>query len=299
MVHPKKKTIHQFLQIQNPKTNTMKKIILLTLAIGLMAGMANAQKAYLRLGLGGGVGLVQYDQNWYNETETTSADNIEMRSASVGGGFNANLAFGYMISQYVGLELGVNQFMGLPKKTTYTYTGNTVNDESTVKLAGTMLQIVPALVITPGLEKVNPYARVGMVIGVLPSLTSSYTENMTSNGGVKATSTFEGKSKDYGGMAMGFTAAAGAAFKLGDKFSFFGELVFNGVTYSPAKGKIKSYSVDGVDKLSDLPTKMKEWTYERKINLDEEIPDGSPDKRQKVTANFSNVELNVGIKFNL
>ena len=277
----------------------MKKLILLALAFALTAGMAHAQKAYLRLGLGGGVGLVQYNDNWYNETKTSSADNIEMRSASLGSGFNANLAFGYMFSQYIGMELGVNQFLGMAKKTTYSASSNTMDDAGTQKIAGTMLQIVPAVVITPGIEKVNPYARLGMIIGVLPAITSSYEETITTNGGFKATSKFEGKTRDYGGVALGFTAAAGAAFQLSEKLSFFGELVFNGVTYSPAKGKIKTYTVDGTDELGSLPTKAKEWTYERKMDLDEQIPSGSPDKRQKVTANFSNVELNVGIKFNL
>jgi hypothetical protein len=162
-----------------------------------------------------------------------------------------------------------------------------------------MLQIVPAIVITPGLEKVNPYARMGMIIGVLPSIIMK--SNSTNSGGemAKSSTVTESKVLLSGGVALGFTAAGGIDFNLSKHFTFFGELVFNGITYAPAKGKYKEYSVDGVDKLSSMKTKEKEWTFEKKYDADEVIPDDSQGKQGKISIDFSNVELNVGIKFKL
>ena len=125
----------------------MKKIYVMVLVICMMAGIANAQKAYIRLGVGGGIGLKQYlDGAWANETQTTTSDNIEIKSMGLGGGLNANLDFGYMLSQYVGIELGVNEFIGLSKKTSYTYNYGNNSSIDDQKISGMMLQLVPAIV---------------------------------------------------------------------------------------------------------------------------------------------------------
>ena len=75
-------------------------------------------------------------------------------------------------------------------------------------------------------------------------------------------------------------------------------MVFNGITYAPSKGKVKEWTIDGVDRLATATTKQKEWTYEKKYDESENIPDGNPGKRPRESLNFSNVELNIGIKFN-
>jgi opacity protein-like surface antigen len=274
----------------------MKKIFVLVLAVCMMAGIANAQKTYIRLGVGGGIGLKQYEgESWADETNTSNSDNFVIKSAGMGGGLNVNLAFGYMLSDYVGIELGVNEFIGLNKKVHSTYTSSSADYTYDAKMSGMMLQIVPAIVITPGLKKTNPYARMGMIVGILPSITQSYSATTNTNGGFKATSTSESKLKISGGVALGFTAAAGVSMNLSEKLSFFGELVFNGITYAPSKGEVTEWTVDGVDQLPDATTNEKEWTYEKEYDADEEIPDGSPDKLPKTSSNFSNVELNIGI----
>jgi hypothetical protein len=278
----------------------MKKIYLMVLAICMMAGTLNAQKAYIRLGVGGGVGLKQYEGGtWADETHTSTSDNLVIKSMGLGSGFNANLAFGFMFSKYVGVELGINEFIGLVNKIHGTSTNGGNDNSSDSKLSGMMLQIVPAIVITPGLEKLNPYARFGMSVGILPSVVMKNNSTFTGGESFKATSSAESNIKLYGGIALGFTAAGGIDFNLSEKLAFFGEFVFNGITYAPAKGKYTKYTVDGVDKLATMTTRDKEWTFEKKYDVDEVIPEGSPAKQPKMSVNFSNVELNIGIKFKL
>jgi hypothetical protein len=215
----------------------------------------------------------------------------------LGSGFNGTLAFGYMVSDNIGLELGVNEFFGLTKKTKYENANGTNTEER--KISGKMLQIVPAIIITPALEKLNPYARIGMIVGVLPSFVQKYNTTYNTIPELKAISVEEYKEKNYGGIAVGFTAAAGATLAMGDKISIFGELIFNGITYSPTKGKVKEWTIDGVDRLATATTREKEWTFEKKLDDNENIPDSNPDKYPKTSLNFSNVELNIGIKLNL
>jgi len=279
----------------------MKKLYVLALAVCMMAGSVNAQKAYLRLGVGGGIGLKQYlDGYWADETHTASSDNYEIKSMGLGGGFNVNLAFGYMISDNVGLELGLNEFIGLNKKVHRSYSSDYYDQTVDQKLSGMMLQVVPALVITPGLEKINPYARLGMILGVFQSVNLTYDATTTGQEfNLKDTDTEHEKLKDYGGIACGFTAAAGASLNLSEKLDFYAELVFNGISYAPSKGKYKEWTENGVDKLATATTKEKEWTYEKKFDANEDIPDGSPDKQPKMSYYFSNVELNIGIKLKL
>jgi opacity protein-like surface antigen len=278
----------------------MKKIYMVVLAVCMMAGTLNAQKMYIRGGLGGGVGLKQYVLNvWADETATATTDNYVVKSLGLGGGFNVNAAFGYKFSDYVGIEFGINEFIGMGKKVNGSRTGTTNDFTSEDKISGMMLQVVPAVVISPNLEKVNPYARLGMIIGVLPSIVVNSSKTSTSGGVSRATTITESKQKLHGGLALGFTAAAGASFNLSDKLALYGEFVFNGITYAPSKRIYKTYTVDGVDKLANMTTKEKEMEFVKKYDADENIPDGSPDKAPKVSFNFSNVELNIGVVIKL
>jgi hypothetical protein len=288
----------------------------------MMAGTLNAQGVYLRLGVGGGIGLKQYSgYDWSDYSRIDTNYSYKIYSMGLGSGFNINFAAGYMISQYVGFEFGINEFIGFTKSTDYSvsnsyhYTseyynyGYNYSDIMTNKISGMMLQIVPAVVITPGLEKVNPYARIGLILGVAPSVTiksngtysySSYSQ--PENYYYKDTSytnTTVQKIKLSGGIAVGFTAAGGVDFNLGKNIDLYAELVYSGITYAPSKGKVTEWTENGIDQLI-LPTttvKEKEWTFEKDIHYYDNLSDFSPAKLPKVSFNFSNVELNIGVKF--
>ncbi len=273
-------------------------MFLLISAICLMAVVASAQTNYIRFGVGGGLGLNQYNgSSWSDEQQINNTlDNLTIKSQGLGGGFNINLAFGHMMSKYIGIEVGVNEFIGLNKKTHNTRTTTTGNTSSTAtqdeKMSGMMLQLVPTIIITPGLEKINPYARLGMILGILPSQTYGFDATDNTGSGVY-------KEKNYGGIAAGFTAAGGVDYHLSGKMVLYAEMVFNGITYAPTKGKVTEATADGVDQLPTYTTRDKEWTYEKTYDTKANIPIGSADKRNKVSYNFSNVELNIGIKLNL
>lgn len=278
----------------------MKKIYMILAAVCIMTVSLNAQKLYIRAGLGGGVGLKQYASTmWSDESQTASSDNFVIKSVGLGGGFNVNAAFGYNLSDNVGAELGINEFIGLAKKTHSTNDNSSSSLTIDNKISGMMLQIVPAVVINAGLEKINPYARLGMIVGVLPSITIDSKSSSTSSGASRASSSQDFKIKLSGGVAVGFTAAGGVTYNISDMLSLYGELVYNGIAYSPAKGIYKKYIVDDVDKLATMTTKEKETKFVKKFDADEKISDDSPSKTPKVSFTFSDVLLNVGVMIKL
>jgi opacity protein-like surface antigen len=276
----------------------MKKLLLVLIAVHMITASLDAQKIYIRLAAGAGLGLNQSQgTQWADETETNTSHLYEIKSMSLGSGFNVHLACGYMFSENIGIEMGVNENIGLNNKVETSYTSDYVSETGDATLSGMMLQIIPAVVITPGLAKLNPYARLGMIAGVLPSVIQ--TSNSTINHPTLGVRVENEKEKNYGGVALGFTAAGGVDFKLNEKIALSAELVYNGITYAPAKGKYLVYTVDGVDQLPLVTTKGKEWTYEKDYDALEHIPADSPAKRPAVSMNFSNVELNLGVKVKL
>ncbi len=270
----------------------MKKIMMFTLVIVLMTGVANSQNFYARFGGGAGLGLSYYTSNFGDRT--MDGDNnyytYDMKSYSMGSGANINLGLGYMFSKQIGVEMGFNEFIGFGIGQTIDIS-SILNPESSVdqvkdNYSAMMFQIVPSLVITPGFEKINPYGRFGVILGVVNKITNT----------VDGTQ-MDYKDKGYGGLAIGFAAAIGADYNLNNKIALYAEVDLNGLNYSPKKGKRTEWTIDGVDKMPEAKTRDKEWNYVKKIDYSENIPSDSPDKRQKYSVPLSNVGLNIGIKF--
>jgi hypothetical protein len=277
----------------------MKKYNVLLLALLLMAGALNAQKYYARLGVGVGLGLSYYtDQNVDRTINSNISDVSESKSGSIGTGLNINLAGGWMLSKYFGVELGLSEFIGFGVKTKYNMTQTGYQQQFDDKYKGMSFQIIPALVVTPGLEKLNPYGRFGLIIGVVNSTNYSYTYTQTGNLGGKATTGVEKyKDKDHGGVAIGFAAAIGADYNLSEKLSLYAEINMNGLNYSPKKGKVVEWTLDGVDQMPSASKKDLEWEYVKKLDDQVSIPSTSPDQYLKETALLTNVGISVGLKF--
>jgi hypothetical protein len=277
----------------------MKRVYILVIAICMMAATVNAQKYYARLGVGVGLGLSYYNGQFGNETINSTSDVTEIKSGSLGTGLNVNLGLGYMFSKYVGVDLGFNEFIGFGVKSDYNQTQINYSQQWDDKYSSMMFQIIPALVITPGLEKINPYGRFGLIIGVVNKTNYSFTNTQSSNPNLKATnSTVEKyKDKDSGGIAIGFSTAIGADYNLNEKISLYAEINLNGLSYSPKKGKIEEWTIDGVDMLPNATTKEKEWEYVKKLDTEVDIPDTSPNQYLKESALLTNVGISIGLKF--
>ena len=225
-------------------------------------------------------GIVNYDRN------ESGFDKVDDMLISLGKGANIGANIGYMFTKNIGAELGVNYLFGSDytsvQKRTY---GNnfTVNQS----LSARMLQLSPTFVLRANYNQVNPYAKVGLLLGVGSKVTYKET-------GTSSAEKSEIKQELNGGAAVGVTGAAGLDYVINDKLSLFGEVRTNGLTYSPKKGKVVSYVSNGQEIVDKLPIDAREVVFSDSYT---EAGNDSPKNASRLALPFSSVGINVGMKF--
>ena len=264
----------------------MKKIIILLFSITLLNGYS--QKMYVNLSVGYGFAT---DTQKYGENsiELINSTKIESVDYSLGKGIYVNGAIGYMFNKYFGTELGISYLKGVKTESTDTFLDPIFN--ANFSSSGTMLRFIPQIVLTPGFEKINPYAKFGLIIGTNPSFSEVQSYYLVTK--VERTDNYDG------GVAFGFSSSIGVLYKLNNKFSLSSEVSLTSLSYSPKRQKITNYTVDGMDILNLLPVKDKEIEY-----FDEYfspngviVNDNEPKKQLSIKVPFSSIGLNFGVHY--
>jgi hypothetical protein len=272
----------------------MKKSRILIAGLLLIGMSLQAQKIYLRGGLGAAVSTAaDFTINVNNSSEpgiTTS------KKQGPGSGLPFVLAAGYNLSKNFSLELGVDYFYGFNCKQEFSFTTSTYEG----KWRGQMLSLVPALVMSLPFDKFKPYARLGLKVGVLNSYVVEHHDVYDSIFKAAAASdVVDSKIKYYGGIAVGVQAAVGTDVVLSDLVSLFGEIQVDGIGYAPKHGKYTGYSENGVDKMDSRTVKQNQWNFVKELDGNKTIPDDQPNEYIKTNIQFGNVGLVIGVKFNL
>ena len=270
-------------------------LFLSLLAMAQQEQSSKPQKFYIRIGLGGGVSTSSSFDLLYDYKTDGNDKTIGVHPVGFGNGFNGSVAFGYWFSKYAGVELSVNEFLGLP------ITGDSVvhlmgATKATASVAGTLLSVVPSIVISAGLEKINPYARFGLLVGVLPGITSQYKdENSTTNPPANKTIT----NQYYGGVSLGYVAAGGVTFNISKLLNIFVELQFSHSTWSPDHSKVVTYEINGEDKLPTLLPYQKDVDFVAEKYIIGTIDMSQPRQELRKTIPFSTAAVNFGVTFKL
>jgi hypothetical protein len=262
-------------------------------AIAQKEEVQSFKKFYVNVGLGGGISASSSFSMLYDYGGTSTDPTISIHPVGLGNGFNGLAAFGYRFNKYVGVEVSVNEFLGVPVSG-----DSTVNllgaSHAEVNIAGRMFSVIPAIVISAGLEKVNPYARFGLLIGALPTVYTKYNnDNVTTN----PSTSEEVWNHYYGGVALGYAAAGGVSFKISKLINLFTELQFTHATWSPDHSEITKFTFTGVDKLSTLTTWDKKVDFVETRSINEPYDMSQPRKELRVTMPFSTIAINVGVTF--
>jgi Outer membrane protein beta-barrel domain len=221
-----------------------------------------------------------------NETSSTTST-TELVPITLGKGLNVEANLGYMFNKNIGFQLGANYlFGGKIKGSSTSYTGNYTYSEVSAK----MIQIKPTLVFRAGYDKLNPYAKVGMVIG-----SGKITNTQDDKSGTDTS--FLTMELD-GGMPVGFHASLGTLYKLTDKLSLFGELNLVSLEYAPKKGVITELTENGIDVLPTLTVSEKEVDFiETFTDTGAPTNPNEPSKQAIVPFSFSSFGLNVGLQY--
>jgi len=298
----------------------MKKSILLgfsLLAALATCNKANAQEFYVR----GGLGLVtESGKTEFNNADpngltmiqqstdvTVGADGstrVKSLAGTLGGGFKANITAGYMFNPYIGAEIGFNYFDG-SEKTIGKLTSPLLQSEEVAYLRG--LDIMPAIYLTPAFAKLNPYARIGLLIPAAGKLHIETSANATNAGGpgtdIKIAAETEVESK----FSVGFAGAIGVTYPIAPKLQVFGEIEFKNLSIKSKSAEIKKYETTAVtggnsvlvpgQQLEDLPMNEKKFEFEDSYDESENDDPDAPRKIPTQFVNASGVGINIGLRY--
>lgn len=276
-------------------------LLIALLALCTFTNNLFAQGTYVNvhLGYGFGLGSVNFD-GFVNETATSNSGSFssttEQINVSFGKGLNFGAAFGYMFNKNVGADLGLSYLIGGKTTAKQTYQGSSYSETRETTISAKMLRINPSLVVAAGSEKINPYAKLGVVIGLGSILSENEWEEIDMGGDV-SNSTM--KVKNNGGLGIGLSSGIGILFNLNEKISLFGECSMINMSYSPKKGEITEYTEDGVDQLPAMTTDEKEWEFVDSLSesSNSNPSTSSPTKILKYHYPFGSVGVNLGMRF--
>jgi hypothetical protein len=257
--------------------------------ISLFSSNLFAQGLYVTANAGYGFGINKSMIADLTETATTYTH--DQKSLSFGKGINLGGAVGFMFNKNMGAELGLSYLIGGKSKSTGTYLDRT--EESTY--SGKMFKINPSFIFTSGAGKFNPYAKMGLVVG-FGFFNHEYSVNYTT-GDVDLTNY-----KYNGGIALGFSSALGATYKLNNNLSLFGELSLISLSYSPEKMTVTKATNNGIDVLPGITTYDKETDFVDSYTVSRTpapIDDTKPRQTLKVPFPFGSFGFNVGIRIGL
>lgn len=270
----------------------MKKFRIILICIMLTSAGIQAQNIYIRGGLGIAASTAASYTTDYNITYSSGV--YTSKKQGLGTGLPFVVAAGYNLSEHFSLELGIDYFYGFSLK--QSGTGSSYSSDS--KYHGQMLSIVPAFVMSLPLNKFKPYARLGLMLGVMNHVI--YQRHSINTVSYKITGDeVETKSKDYGGMAIGGQAAVGTDFVLSHLLSLFGEIQFDGISYSPKHWEYTEYTLNGVDHLPDMTIREKQRDYVKEVDYMGSGPEDQPAKQGKTNHHFGNIGLVLGVKITL
>lgn len=182
----------------------------------------------------------------------------ETNHGSFGEGFRSTLAAGYRFNTRIGVEMGVNYYVGNNEK--MAQTTNRLAGAGPTFVSGKAegrikaFDLSPALVLFLGEHRgFEPYTKVGVIVPIHGDLTIETNRTYTNPGGT--TNTF---SKDVvkPKPTAGFMAAVGTSYKLGKHISAFAEIEYRNFTVHGDTKETKEYTENGVDKLN-TPTNFR------------------------------------------
>ncbi len=222
--------------------------VLLTtlLCFTLGASIGSAQGLYVTANAGYGLGAgTQFFGTGFDFTKTPAAE--EGVYGSLGEGLKFGASVGYMFAGNLGAELGFAYWPGKTIEIENKFTTGT----GVRKWSGSGFVAVPSIVLSANTEPVNPYARIGLVLGIL-EVENRY-ESRSSNNSQDIIQ------EETGNIAFGYAGAVGILVPAGRTVGFFVEAVIHTVAYSPGQSEYTRDMENGVDRLPVLERTVYEF----------------------------------------
>lgn len=248
-------------------------------------------------------GLTMIQQSTDITVNADGSQRIKALNGTLGSGFKANLTFGYMFNPYIGAELGFNYFTG-DEKTIGKLTSPLMQSEAKAHLQG--LDLMPALYLTPAFAKLNPYARIGVLIPTVGKLYIDSDAYAPDAGGPDVDVNVIARTEVTAKFSLGYAGALGVTYPIGPKLHIFGEVEFKNLSIKSKSAEIKEYSTTAItpagnmlvpgQQLADLPKS------ETHFEFSDDYTQGptDPDSARKIPTQFVNasgIGFNFGVRY--
>lgn len=183
-------------------------------------------------------------------TESSTSVSEKVLTGSYGAGGRGGLSFGWNINRYIALEGTFNYYRSkknLMTREVTTMAGSTQvlgNVESQGYVDA--IDFAPGVMISPGLEKVNPYVRVGMVIplwGNLKIETEASRSGTTTVSGQTMLSQLTVSRNEVvkPNVTLGFQGAFGVIFPVAERLAIFVEAEYRNIPVRSKKKEVTEY----------------------------------------------------------
>ncbi len=243
---------------------------------------------------------------------TVNADgsnvNVKSLNGTVGAGLKVNVTGGYMFNPFIGAEMGISYFHG-DKTMIGRLRSPQVTSEENTYLRG--FDVAPGLILTPNFKKVNPYARMGLIVPIAGDLTIETMARQKDGGGQGTDILVEAKSEVKSKFSVGYFGAIGLNYPVSNNLSIFGEVEIKNLSIKSKSAEITEYTTTAItdgqsqlvpgQQLEDLPVYEKQFEFSDDFNQSTTTQPNQDAPRQIPTqfVNASGIGVNVGIRFTL
>ncbi len=292
-------------------------ILLVCISLLLISYEGVAQKFYLKAGGGyklqaGKTRFIDADPNGLTSivpsldinVNSSGLATIEDISGTFGGGLELDLTGGYIINNYLAVELGIVYLKG-DEKTIGKYQDAISSEEATGYLNGVLLS--PSLVVDPGFSGINPYVRAGLVLTATGKLYVDTSVDVPGGGGPGTDIRVAAQTVVEPNFSIGYAGAIGALFPINEKISLFGELEFRNFTIDAKEGEIEEFSTVAISggtsnpvpgqQLENLPVSSKQFIFSDsyQASVITEPPTNEPRTVPVQYVNAGSMGLNFGV----
>ena len=280
----------------------IKSIILFSILI-LASSKSFTQNAYLKFQSGyqissnpsSGQNTVSNTSSTFTTTTTTS------KNIGLGTGLNFGAAIGYDFSENIGAEIGVNYLFGHKYELTDESTNLNMNntyDNLTSTIYSRMLFINPSFILKASAPKLNPYMRLGIVMGIGSVRSENTTESSMNNISSKEYTKFI----TNGGLAWGANGAIGVVHELNQQISIYAEASIQSINYKPKKSEMVEAELNGNDILNTYSNREKISEFSDKYTRVDSGNTPNPNQAKesaRINLPLSNLLLQIGVKISL
>ncbi|HWV68366.1 outer membrane beta-barrel protein [Chitinophaga sp.] len=259
-------------------------------------------------------------------------------TGSYGEGFRGGLSVGYNINKYFAVEGTFNYFhskknLMTRQRTTMIDGAGSSRELGHVESHGYVnaIDFAPSLVVSPGLEKINPYVRFGVVVPLWGRLYIETDAMQTSTPagiptGTAVVTNISRKEEVKPNPTIGFQGALGVSFRVSPRFDVFVETEYRNVPVRSKEKEITEYNETNTlinastgavvqalpgRTIGDLSVAEKNTEYQTTLDQNSNTPVGQQGSKViykdnnrasndlKSYINIGGLGLNAGLKFRL